>query len=96
MSMLMRSFAVPVAICLAGCMIGFASAASGTGTGPLDLLIPQAVITRTVLLGSAAVSTSGGQSLDEVLPLVCSATGLTAVMVVVTVLVVRRRPVVSQ
>ena len=96
MSMLMRSFAAPVAICLAGCMIGFASAASGTGTGPLDLLIPQAVVTRTVLLGSAAVSTSGGQGMDEVLPLACSAAGLAAVMVIVTVLVVRRRPVVSQ
>lgn len=96
MSMLMRSFAAPVAICLAGCMIGFASAASGTGTGLLDLLIPQAVITRAVLLGSAAVSTSGGQGMDEVLPLACSAAGLVAVMVIVTVLVVRRRPVVSQ
>ena len=96
LSMLMRSFAAPVAICLAGCMIGFATTASGAGTGLPDLLIPQAIITRTVLLGSAAVSTSGGQSLDEVLPLVCSATALTAVMVVVTVLVVRRRPVVSQ
>ncbi|WP_130873891.1 ABC transporter permease [[Pseudopropionibacterium] massiliense] len=96
MSMLMRSFAAPVAICLAGCMIGFATAASGAGTGPLDLLIPQAVITRTVLLGSAAVASGGGQGLDEVFPLVCSAAGLIVVMVVVTVLVVRRRPVVSQ
>ena len=88
--MLMRSFAAPVAICLAGCMIGFASAASGTGTGLLDLLIPQAVITRAVLLGSAAVSTSGGQGMDEVLLLACSAAGLVAVMVIATVLVVRR------
>ncbi len=96
MSMLMRSFAAPVAICLAGCMIGFATAASGAGTGPLDLLIPQAVITRTVLLGSAAVASGGGQGLDEVFPLVCSAAGLIVVMVVVTVLVVRRRLVVSQ
>jgi len=34
--------------------------------------------------------------MEDVRPLACSAAGLAAVMVIVTVLVVRRRPVVSQ
>ncbi|MGQ4366197.1 ABC transporter permease [Streptomyces sp. SAS_272] len=54
LSMLMKSFAAPVAICLLGCAIGVATVTS-VALRPLSYILPQAINTRAINLGSTAL-----------------------------------------
>ncbi|RRD28892.1 ABC transporter permease [Actinomyces bowdenii] len=73
LSMLMRSFAAPVALCFSGCVVGFGMLASQS---PLVYAIPQGVISRCLTLGSSAMSNAGGLEASGVLPVLAGAGAL--------------------
>ncbi|MGR6742026.1 ABC transporter permease [Microbacterium sp. F1-18] len=88
LSMLMRSFAAPAAICLLGCVAGVAAVTSPT-LRPLGHVIPQAINTRALNLGSTAIAGSGGLTLGDTLPLLATGIGGGAVVLLVTATLLR-------
>lgn len=66
LSMRMRSFAAPVAVCLAGVVVGVGAVMRGSGA---SVLWPQSLLTRTLALGSTAVSDSGGLDAASLTPI---------------------------
>lgn len=80
LSMLLRSFAAPVAICLVGCIIGVATVTS-EALRPLSYVLPQAINTRALNLGSTALAGSGGLTLGDTLPMLGVALTLTILIV---------------
>ncbi|MGZ0067602.1 ABC transporter permease [Microbacterium arborescens] len=88
LSMLLRSFAAPVAICLLGCVAGVAAVTS-TALRPLGYVIPQAINTRALNLGSTAIAGSGGLTLGDTLPLIATGIGGGALVLLVTVVALR-------
>lgn len=88
LSMLLKSFAAPVAICLLGCVIGVATVTS-YALRPLSYVLPQAINTRALNLGSTALAGSGGLTAGDALPILGTALGLAAVVVVLTLGAVR-------
>lgn len=88
LSMLLKSFAVPVAICLLGCVIGVATVTSDA-LRPLSYVLPQAINTRALNLGSTALAGSGGLTGTDVLPLLGTALILTTAAVALTLGAVR-------
>ncbi|WP_285729980.1 ABC transporter permease [Nocardiopsis sp. ATB16-24] len=71
LSMLIRSFAVPVALGLLGCVAGVGVLLSGVG-GVLPHLVPQALVSMTLNLGSTALSDAGGLDLPTVAAIVAA------------------------
>ncbi|WP_448232337.1 ABC transporter permease [Microbacterium lacticum] len=89
LSMLLKSFAAPVAICLLGCVLGIATVTSVT-LRPFSYVLPQAINTRTLTLGStAALAESGGLTVGDVAPLLLTAVGLAAIFLLATVAAIR-------
>lgn len=88
LSMLLRSFAAPVAICLLGCVLGVATVTS-VALRPISYALPQALNTRALNLGSTALAGSGGLTVGDVLPLLGTALGLTAVFAALTLTAIR-------
>lgn len=88
LSMLLKSFAAPVAICLLGCVIGVATVTS-VALRPLSNVLPQAINTKAINLGSTALADSGGLTITDALPLLGTAVGLAAVAVMLTLATVR-------
>lgn len=70
LSMLMRSFAAPVALCFGGCVAGFGMLAAGS---PLVYAIPQGLVSRCLSLGSSALSDAGSLSGSDVAPVLVAA-----------------------
>ena len=87
LSMLMRSFAAPVAVAFVGCVIATGLEASQS---PLAYGVPQGILSMTLLLGSSAMSTAGKLDAASMLPLVVSIVGLGAVLWGLLALVSRR------
>ena len=87
LSMLMRSFAAPVAVAFVGCVVSFGLLAS---QNPLIYLVPQGILSKTLTLGSSAMSTAGKLDAASMLPLVVSIVGLGAVLWGLLALVSRR------
>ena len=87
LSMLMRSFAAPVAVAFLGCVVGFGLLAS---QNPLIYLVPQGILSKTLTLGSSAVSTAGKLDAASMLPLVFAIVCIGAVMWGLLALVARR------
>ena len=87
LSMLMRSFAAPVAVAFVGCVVGFGFGAS---QNPLVYAVPQGILSKTLTLGSSAMSTAGKLDAASMLPLVVSIVGLGAVLWGLLTLVSRR------
>ena len=85
--MLMRSFAAPVAVAFVGCVVGFGFGAS---QNPLVYAVPQGILSKTLTLGSSAMSTAGKLDAASMLPLVVSIVGLGAVLWGLLALVSRR------
>ncbi|WP_454151157.1 ABC transporter permease [Microbacterium lacticum] len=88
LSMLLKSFAVPVAICLLGCVVGVATVTSDA-LRPLSYVLPQAINTRALNLGSTALAGSGGLTAADVVPLLGTALILAAAAVALTLAAVR-------
>ena len=65
LSMLMRSFAAPVALAFGGCVLGFGMLAAQS---PLVYAIPQGLVSRCLTLGSSALSDAGGLTAGDILP----------------------------
>ena len=86
LSMLMRSFAAPVALGFVGCVLGFGL---GAAQNPLAYAIPQGLVSMTLSLGSTAV-TAGELDAASMVPLLLSIVGVGAVMWCLLVLVARR------
>ena len=87
LSMLMRSFAAPVAVAFLGCVVSFGLLAS---QNPLIYLVPQGILSKTLTLGSSAVSTAGKLDAASMLPLVFAIVCVGAVMWGLLALVARR------
>ena len=88
LSLLMKSFAAPVAVCLLGCVLGVASVTSTT-LRPLGYVLPQAINTRALNLGSTALAESGEFTSADIIPIIATSLGIAAVIVVVTVGAIR-------
>jgi hypothetical protein len=88
LSLLLKSFAAPVAICLVGCVIGVAAVTSDV-LRPLSYVLPQAINTRALNLGSTALAGSGGLTLGDALPILGTALGIAAVGVLLTLGAIR-------
>jgi hypothetical protein len=88
LSMLLRSFAAPVAVCLLGCVLGVATVTSVT-LRPLSYVLPQAINTRALNLGSTALAGSGGLTVGEATPILLTALGLAVAFAAVTVAAIR-------
>lgn len=88
LSMLLKSFAAPVAICLLGCVLGVATVTS-VGLRPISYVLPQAINTRALNLGSTALTGSGGLTADDALPILLTAIGIAAVFVGLTLTAIR-------
>ena len=86
LSMLMRSFAAPVALGFVGCVLGFGL---GAAQSPLAYAIPQGLVSMTLSLGSTAL-TAGELDAASMVPLLLSIVGVGAVMWCLLVLVARR------
>lgn len=80
LSMLVKSFAAPIAICLVGCVVGVASVTS-TGLRPLSYVLPQAINTRALNLGSTALSGSGGLTAGDAFLILLTALSLAVVFI---------------
>lgn len=83
LSMLLKSFAAPVAICLLGCAVGVATVTS-EALRPLSFIWPQAINTRALNLGSTALAGSGGLTAQDTLPLIGTALGVALIIVALT------------
>ncbi|MGJ3509817.1 ABC transporter permease [Enemella sp. A6] len=88
LSMLLKSFAAPVAICLVGCVVGVATVTSET-LRPFSYVLPQAINTRALNLGSTALAGSGGLTAGDTLPIIATALGLALTFVLLTLVAVR-------
>ena len=77
LSMLMRSFAAPVAVAFIGCAVGIGLAAAQS---PLAYVIPQGILTMTLALDSSALSTAGAFDAASMLPLLAATVGVGAVL----------------
>lgn len=80
LSMLMRSFAAPVALCLLGSVFSIATVLSEV-LRPLGYAIPQALNTHALNLGSNAIAGSSNLNFDGVLPLIAAMLILTSLFV---------------
>ncbi|MEU5156445.1 ABC transporter permease [Glycomyces sp. NPDC021274] len=88
LSMSMKSFAAPVALCLVGCVIGVAAVTSVT-LRPVSYVLPQAINTRALNLGSTAIAESGRLAVPDTLPILLTAFAIGAVFVLLTTTVIR-------
>ncbi|GMA27705.1 ABC transporter permease [Arenivirga flava] len=88
LSMLLRSFTAPVAICLVGCVAGVASVTS-EALRPLGTVLPQALNTRALNLGGTSLAGSGDLSAADALPIVVAAIGVALVIVGASVAAIR-------
>lgn len=88
LSMLLKSFAAPVAVCLVGSVVGVATVTS-VALRPLSYVLPQAINTRALNLGSTALTGSGGLTAGDALPLLGTALGLATMIVVLTLAAIR-------
>lgn len=88
LSLLMKSFAAPVALCLLGCVVGVAAVTS-EALRPLSFIWPQAINTRAMNLGSTALAGSRGLTPQDALPIIGTALGLALVVVGLTVTMIR-------
>ena len=87
LSMLMRSFAAPVALGFVGCVIGFGLLGAQSS---LAYATPQGLVSMTLSLGSTAMTTAGELDAASMLPLLLSVAGVGAVMWGLLVVVARR------
>lgn len=87
LSMLMRSFAAPVAAGFVGCVAGVGLLYSSS---PVASAVPQGLIMRALTLGTTAVSDAGDLALDDVLPILAWA-GAGAAVAWLALLAVARR-----
>ena len=87
LSMLMRSFAAPVAVAFLGCVAGFGLAAAQS---PLAYVIPQGILNMTLVLGSSASSVAGSFDAASMLPLLAATVGVGAVLWGLLIVVTRR------
>ena len=87
LSMLMRSFAAPVAVAFLGCVAGFGLAAAQS---PLAYVIPQGILNMTLVLGSSASSVAGAFDAASMLPLLAATVGVGAVLWGLLIVVTRR------
>lgn len=96
LSMLLRSFAAPVAICMGGCIVSFLALAGAQNSPILETLtrvLPQALVTKVMFLGSTAMSNAGTMSWETLAPVFLAAFLQCLFLFGVVALVTRRRTV---
>ncbi|OFV73511.1 ABC transporter permease [Rhodococcus erythropolis] len=89
LSMLLKSFAAPVALCLLGCVTGVAAVTSAA-LRPIGYVLPQAINTRALNLGSTAIAESGGLTVADAASLLLTSIGIGVVLTWLTVVLVRK------
>ncbi|OKI22038.1 lantibiotic ABC transporter permease [Nocardiopsis sp. TSRI0078] len=92
LSMLVRSFAAPVALGLLGCVAGVGVLYSGVG-GVIAHVVPQALVSRSLSLGSTAVADAGAVDLPAASAVVLAAAVLTLLLWGLAATVLSRRDV---
>ncbi|ASU60377.1 MULTISPECIES: ABC transporter permease [Nocardiopsis] len=92
LSMLVRSFAAPVALGLLGCVAGVGLLYSGEG-GVVSYLLPQSLVTTSLSLGSTAVSDAGSLDLPTAFSVVLAAAATTLALWALSATVLSRRDV---
>lgn len=85
----LKSFAAPVAVCFAGCVAGFGVLASKPPLVYGKHVIPQALVTRMLNLGSSAVGDSDAFTFAGALPIVAAALAVGAVLILLAPKVIR-------
>ncbi|MDO4258263.1 MAG: ABC transporter permease [Actinomycetaceae bacterium] len=96
LSMVMKSFAAPVAISMGLCLIGFLALAGSASNGIADVvswILPHALVTRSMFLGSTSIDNSGVLSIETGTPLLISVVLMSVLLLGVTAWVARRRTV---
>lgn len=88
LSMLMRSFAAPLALCLLGCVLGIGTILSDR-LRPFGLLVPQALLSRTLTLDSVALTDPAAAGAAELLPLLGASLGLSLLLLACQMAAVR-------
>lgn len=91
LSMLMRSFAAPIAVALVGAAGSLVLVLTGAQT--LAMVVPYALTARATQLGTATFLDSGTMSAATVIPVVTAALVTTAALVAVTAAVLDRRDI---
>lgn len=89
LSMAMRSFSAPVALCFMGCIPAIALSMN-EGTAGLALIFPQAINIQALQIGSLATGNAGGLDVATLAPLLGATLVHTAIYVALTVLVIRK------
>ena len=87
LSMLMRSFAAPVALAFVGCVIAFGLMLRQS---IVSYAVPQGILNRTLMLGSSALDYAGDLTLSSFLPIMVAITVTGAVLWGLLALVSRR------
>lgn len=80
LSALLKSFAAPVGICFAGCVIGFLATVAPEPLGYLMHVVPQSLVTRALSMESAAITTSESLTWGSVTPLLAAAVIISVVI----------------
>lgn len=89
LSMLTKSFAIPVALCVGGCVFGFASIASDDLSN-LGYFIPQGLLTQTLALGSSSITNGGELSIRNATSIIIASIILSSVILSLSSLLVRK------
>ncbi len=84
-----KSFAVPIGVCFFGCVVGIGAMMAPGPLGYLRHVVPQALVTRALSLGSTAVSDSPDLSFAAMLPLLISVVALTGIILMASTKVVK-------
>lgn len=95
-SMLLKSFAAPIAICLFICVGSFGATAAGGLLATLaGRCVPQGMVTQAMLLGSSALTNAGALTPAAAAPFVAAAALVSVLLVLASAAVVRVRTVVA-
>lgn len=91
LSMLIRSFAAPIALGVLGCVVAIGLVLSGSGV--LTKLVPYSLVTNALGLGSSAVTASAALNLGEISKVAVPSLALTGVLVLLAGFILDRRDV---
>ncbi len=94
LSMLMRSFAAPVGVCLMAAILSFGAVLShALPMRVLAALLPQAVVSKAIFLGSSAVSDGGALAWADIWPILLNAAGQAVFLTLLIALITTRRTI---
>lgn len=91
LSMLVRSFAAPIAVAVLGCVVSIGLIVGGFTIS--SFLVPYALLTQGLSLGSSAVTDSGALTIVEIVKVAVPSLALAGVLIGIAGLILDRRDV---